>query len=247
MNGISDLPQYLIGVIAVILVPGPNSLYCLSVAGQHGSRAAYRAIVGILLGDSLLILATVFGAGALLHRYPYLFHGIKIAGGLYLAWLGLNLLKGGWLAWQTRRNTAPVTQKVAPRRIFHHALTLSLMNPKAILFFLSFFTQFVRADAPNPLYSFLILALILPPLAPVLWFAYAAWCAALQYLDYPMANNGIPFREQRRRLRQQRGNSLAYGSGVSLMTTVPLLNLIAMPVGVIAATLYWVRYLRQEN
>ena len=161
MNGISDLPQYLIGVIAVILVPGPNSLYCLSVAGQHGSRAAYRAIVGILLGDSLLILATVFGAGALLHRYPYLFLGIKIAGGLYLAWLGLNLLKGGWLAWQTRRNTAPVTQKVAPRRIFHHALTLSLMNPKAILFFLSFFTQFVRADAPNPLYSFLILALIL--------------------------------------------------------------------------------------
>ena len=161
MNGISDLPQYLIGVIAVILVPGPNSLYCLSVAGQHGSRAAYRAIAGILLGDSLLILATVFGAGALLHRYPYLFHGIKIAGGLYLAWLGLNLLKGGWLAWQTRRNTAPVTQKVAPRRIFHHALTLSLMNPKAILFFLSFFTQFVRADAPNPLYSFLILAVIL--------------------------------------------------------------------------------------
>ena len=93
----------------------------------------------------------------------------------------------------------------------------------------------------------LILALILPPLAPVLWFTYAAWCAALQYLDYPMANNGIPFREQRRRLRQQRGNSLAYGSGVSLMTTVPLLNLIAMPVGVIAATLYWVRYLRQED
>ena len=93
----------------------------------------------------------------------------------------------------------------------------------------------------------LILALILPPLAPVLWFAYAAWCAALQYLDYPMANNGIPFREQCRRLRQQRGNSLAYGSGVSLMTTVPLLNLIAMPVGVIAATLYWVRYLRQED
>jgi len=62
-----------------------------------------------------------------------------------------------------------------------------------------------------------------------------------------MATTGPPSREQRRRLRQQRGNSLAYGSGVSLMTTVPLLNLIAMPVGVIAATLYWVRYLRQED
>ena len=93
----------------------------------------------------------------------------------------------------------------------------------------------------------LVLALLLPPLAPVLWFAYAAWCAALQYLDYPMANNGIPFHEERRLLRQRRGESLAYGGAVSLMTTVPVLNLIAMPVGVIAATLYWVRHLRQEN
>ena len=93
----------------------------------------------------------------------------------------------------------------------------------------------------------LVLALLLPPLVPVLWFAYAAWCAALQYLDYPMANNGIPFHEERRLLRQRRGESLAYGGAVSLMTTVPVLNLIAMPVGVIAATLYWVRHLRQEN
>ncbi|SAM65504.1 Sulfate transporter, CysZ-type [Cardiobacterium hominis] len=91
----------------------------------------------------------------------------------------------------------------------------------------------------------LILALILPPLAPFLWFAYTAWCAALQYLDYPMANNAIRFREQRARLRQKRTDTLAYGGAVSLLTTVPVLNLIAMPVAVIAATLYWCRHLRE--
>ena len=92
----------------------------------------------------------------------------------------------------------------------------------------------------------LILALILPPLAPLLWFTYTAWCAALQYLDYPMANHGIRFHDQRTRLRQHRGDSLACGGAISLLTTVPLLNLIAMPVGVIAATLYWCRHLCED-
>ena len=91
----------------------------------------------------------------------------------------------------------------------------------------------------------LILALILPPLAPVLWFLYTAWCAALQYLDYPMANNAVPFRAQRARLRQNRADTLACGGAISLLTTIPVLNLVAMPVGVIAATLYWCRHLRQ--
>ena len=91
----------------------------------------------------------------------------------------------------------------------------------------------------------LVLALILPPLAPVLWFAYTAWCAALQYMDYPMANNGIRFRAQRQRLREKRGDVLACGGGISLLTTIPVINLVAMPVGVIAATLYWCRHLRE--
>ena len=63
MSGIHDLYQYILGAIAIILVPGPNSLYCLSVAGQYGARAAYHTIGGIVLGDSVLILSTIFGAG----------------------------------------------------------------------------------------------------------------------------------------------------------------------------------------
>lgn len=94
MLGITDLTTYIIGTVAVILLPGPNSMYCLTTAGQHGVKVAYRAVAGILLGDSLLILATVLGAGTLLKLYPALFHGIKLLGGLYLAYLGWNLLRG---------------------------------------------------------------------------------------------------------------------------------------------------------
>lgn len=161
MDGISNLGEYILGTIAIILLPGPNSLYCLSVAAQYGAKAASRAIAGIILGDALLILATVLGAGTLLKTVPALFNALKLAGGLYLAWLGFNLLKGAWHAWQTRRNTRPPTRTLQSRRFFRRALTLSLMNPKAILFFLSFFLQFVRPDAANPAWSFFILALIL--------------------------------------------------------------------------------------
>ena len=127
MFGITDLATYTIGVIAVILLPGPNSMYCLTIAGQYGIKPACRAVAGVLLGDSLLILATVLGAGALLKLYPALFHGIQLAGGLYLAYIGCNLLRGAVKKWQaTRLRTLPDTparqQPLAAPHAFKRAL-----------------------------------------------------------------------------------------------------------------------------
>lgn len=167
MLGVTNLPAYLLGVVIVILLPGPNSMYCLTMAGQHGIRAGYRSIGAILLGDSLLMLATALGAGTLLKLYPALFHGIKLAGGLYLTYIGWQLLKGAAKKWHTRFRqpetaATPVgTPTHAPQHIFKRALLLSLTNPKAILFFLSFFVQFVDPAYPHPLVSFLVLALLL--------------------------------------------------------------------------------------
>lgn len=165
MFGITDLATYTLGVVAIILLPGPNSMYCLTIAGQYGIKAAYRAVAGILLGDFLLILATVLGAGTVLKLYPALFHGIKLLGGLYLAYIGWNLLRGAAKKWRTQ---APkdVTNALKPtghgaHHVFKRALLLSLTNPKAILFFLSFFVQFVDPAYPNPALSFFVLALIL--------------------------------------------------------------------------------------
>ena len=83
MFGIINPLSYLIGTIILIIMPGPNSMFCLSVAAQHGARKAYRAVCGVLLGDLVLILLTVLGAGTVLKLYPALFHAMKLAGGLY--------------------------------------------------------------------------------------------------------------------------------------------------------------------
>lgn len=164
MFGITDLTTYVIGTVAVILLPGPNSMFCLSMAAQYGIKAAYRAIAGIILGDTLLMLATVLGAGALLKLHPTLFHLLKLAGGLYLAYIGWNLLHGAVRKWQLDTSKlmsdAPAAAQPVPH-IFQRALLLSLTNPKAILFFLSFFVQFVDPAYPHPALSFTVLAVIL--------------------------------------------------------------------------------------
>ena len=165
MFGITDLPTYLIGAIAVILLPGPNSMYCLAVAGQHGVKAAYRAVGGILLGDCVLLAATALGAGALLKAVPELFHAVKLVGGLYLAYIGWNLLRGAVKKWQAyfrpSETLAQVQNASAPQHVFKRALLLSLTNPKAILFLLSFFVQFINPAYAHPGLTFLALALIL--------------------------------------------------------------------------------------
>lgn len=165
MYGITDLTAYILGTIAIILLPGPNSLYCLSVAAAHGIGKGYRAIAGIFVGDGILILVTVFGAGSLLKLYPSLFNAIKLIGGLYLMYLGVKLLIGAYYTFSQRMILAQATPKLTVpathQNYFYRAMLLSLTNPKAILFFLSFFVQFVDPSYEHPLLSFLLLAVIL--------------------------------------------------------------------------------------
>ena len=76
--------------------------------------------------------------------------------------------------------------------------------------------------------------------APVLWVVFGSWLLSLEYFDYPMGNHDIVFAEQKRRLRERRGISLGFGGAVMIMTSIPIVNFIAMPVAVAGATLLWV-------
>ena len=163
MFGITDLTTYIIGTVLIILLPGPNSLYVMSVASRYGIQTGFWGALGVLTGDSILILLTIFGAASLLQAFPILFVILKIIGGAYLAYLGFKLLQGAYQTWNTPQQHAelpdlPQLDQVPPYRT---ALSISLLNPKAILFFLSFFVQFVKPDYAYPALSFLILAIIL--------------------------------------------------------------------------------------
>ncbi|GAA0800609.1 putative membrane protein [Spirilliplanes yamanashiensis] len=161
MWGITDLTTYVLGTIAIVLLPGPNSLFVASVAARQGVRAGYRGAWGVFLGDALLMVAAAAGAASVLTAYPPVFLVVKYAGAAYLAWLGLGILRG---ALRRRRDGAAAVAPAADATVrapFRRALLISLLNPKAILFFVSFFIQFVDPGYAHPALSFLVLGAIL--------------------------------------------------------------------------------------
>lgn len=84
-------------------------------------------------------------------------------------------------------------------------------------------------------------------IAPFLLFLFGAWMFALEYLDYPMGNNGALFRDIRKTMRKRRKVAYGFGSGVALFSSVPIINLFIMPVAVAGATALYVDYLRDET
>jgi leucine efflux protein len=161
--GVTDIWTYLIGAIGIILLPGPNSLYVLSVATARGVRAGYQGAFGVFVGDTILLCLTALGAASLLRTHPALFLVVKYAGAAYLTWVGINLIRGAIAKWRSGTPVevdadAAVTQMVANlQQPFKRALVISLLNPKAILFLLSFFVQFIDPTYDTPAVPFLIL------------------------------------------------------------------------------------------
>jgi leucine efflux protein len=163
MVGITNIWAYLLGTVAIVLLPGPNSMYVLSTAARRGVRSGYAGACGVFIGDAVLMTLSAAGVASLLRAEPALFLVVKYAGAGYLCWLGFGMLRG---AWGRRRHRAPeetvtpVAPAAAERDPFRRALMVSLLNPKAILFFVSFFIQFVRPGYVHPWLSFLTLGAI---------------------------------------------------------------------------------------
>lgn len=160
--GITDLATFILGTVFIVLLPGPNSLYVMTLASRHGVAAGYRGAAGIFAGDLVLMLLSTAGAASLLRSTPLAFMVVKYVGAAYLAWLGLGLVRAGWQQWKAEPAAAarPAASRLDPGRPFRTAFLISLMNPKAILFFVSFFIQFVDPGYAHPALSFLLLGLI---------------------------------------------------------------------------------------
>ncbi|MFF7812060.1 leucine efflux protein LeuE [Streptomyces sp. NPDC007945] len=165
MLGVTDLPTYLAGLVLIILLPGPNSLYVLSVAARKGTRTGYKAAAGVFTGDTILMTLAALGAASLLQTTPLLFTVVKYAGAGYLAWMAYGMLRAALATWRSRREPAEAAAEAAEtgpaERPYRRALVISLFNPKAILFLISFFVQFVDPSYAYPALSFLVLGTLL--------------------------------------------------------------------------------------
>lgn len=183
MYGITDPLTFLIGTIFVVLLPGPNSMFVLTVASMRGVGQGYRAACGVFVGDAILMSLAAMGAASVLYANPILFMILKYAGAAYLGYIGIGLLRAAWRHWRDPRQTGAQVRQGDPdlggsgehtkashrekkglphhmQRPFQRALLVSLINPKAIFFFLSFFVQFVDTRYAHPGLTFFVLGLI---------------------------------------------------------------------------------------
>ena len=154
--GVINVWTYLVGLFFIIIAPGPNSIYVLRTGATRGIGPGYKAALGVFVGDAILIFCAYLGIASLIRTTPAVHPGALPRRPLS-ALLGVKILHANFVA--RREGEASVVE--SGERYFSKALTLSLTNPKAILFYVSFFVQFVDFNYAHTWVSYLVLASML--------------------------------------------------------------------------------------
>ncbi|RTL04075.1 MAG: LysE family translocator [Lysobacterales bacterium] len=144
MTGIHDFPAFLLASVALAVLPGPDTLYVLGRTVAQGRRAGLWSLAGIGGGCLGHVAASALGLSALIAASPFAFELVKLAGALYLAWIGVQLLRE---AWQHAGDGVPLPAVAADEaggwQLLRQGVVTNLLNPKVGLFFISFLPQFV--------------------------------------------------------------------------------------------------------
>lgn len=148
--GVADYGAFVVAILVFLAIPGPGNLALITSTGKGGIAGGMGATLGVIAGDQVLLWAAVAGVSALMTAYPAAFHAVQWLGALYLAWLGARMLLA-------KPGTVPILQ-IKPRHYFRQALLITLLNPKAIVFYLAFFPLFVDPAQHQGLKTFGVMA-----------------------------------------------------------------------------------------
>ncbi|MFU6447685.1 LysE family translocator [Pseudomonas aeruginosa] len=156
-----DTSAFLIALAVVYLVPGPDMLLLFQTGARQGRRAALVTALGLALARACHVLMAATGLALLFRTAPWTFDLVRLLGAAYLAWLGLQMLRGGGLALPTSdAGSAPVVPH-ADRRALLRGLLTNLLNPKALLFCSVLLPQFVSPGAGSLAVQFAALGTVL--------------------------------------------------------------------------------------
>jgi threonine/homoserine/homoserine lactone efflux protein len=133
--GISDYGSFCLAIVLFLALPGPGTLALLTSTAKGGFRAGAAATFGVIAGDQVLLWLAVGGVAALLASHPTAFRWVQYGGAAYLAWIGLRLLLA------RPGDASPI--RIEPRDYAHQAFLITLLNPKAIVFYMAFFPLFI--------------------------------------------------------------------------------------------------------
>ncbi|MBD8122920.1 LysE family transporter [Pseudomonas lutea] len=150
MFGIIHYGTFIVSFIVLLILPGPGNFALITSTGKGGIKAGLAAISGVLVGDQILLWLAVAGVAAVLQTYPAAFHIVQIVGGLYLAYLGFKLLR-------SRSGSGPVVD-IKPYHYLRQTLVITLLNPKAVLFYMAFLPLFIDPDQHQGFITFGVLA-----------------------------------------------------------------------------------------
>jgi leucine efflux protein len=178
--GISDYGAFVAAIVLFLAIPGPGNLALITSTSKGGVVGGLMATLGVIAGDQVLMWLAVAGVAAVLSTYPAAFAAIQWAGAAYLAWLGFKMLSA-------KPGDAPVLN-IRPRQYFQQALAITLLNPKAIVFYMAFFPLFVDPQTHLGWVSFGVMAATIA----VLTFLYGLGMALLtHYLAERMRANPV--------------------------------------------------------
>jgi threonine/homoserine/homoserine lactone efflux protein len=135
MFGVTDYGAFVAAILVFLAIPGPGNLALITSTGKGGIAGGLAATLGVIAGDQVLMWAAVAGVATLLSAYPAAFHAVQWLGAAYLAWLGIKMLLA-------KPGAAPVLD-IQPGHYFRQAWLITLLNPKAIVFYMAFFPLFV--------------------------------------------------------------------------------------------------------
>ncbi len=150
MLGVTDYGAFVVAIIVFLLIPGPGNLALITSTSKGGVRGGVAATLGVILGDQVLMWLAVAGVAALLSAYPAAFHAVQWLGAAYLALLGAKMLLA-------KPGATPVLH-IKPHHYLRQALMITLLNPKAIVFYMAFFPLFVDPARHQGLTTFAFMA-----------------------------------------------------------------------------------------
>ncbi len=150
MFGVADYGAFVAAVIIFLAIPGPGNLALITSTGKGGVAGGLGATLGVIAGDQVLMWAAVAGVAALLLASPAAFFAVQWLGAAYLAWLGARMLLA-------KPGAKPILQ-IEPHHYFRQAAVITLLNPKAIVFYMAFFPLFVDPARHQGVLTFGVMA-----------------------------------------------------------------------------------------
>jgi len=169
MLGVTDYGTFVVTIIVFLLIPGPGNLALITSTSKGSIRGGLAATFGVIVGDQVLMWSAIAGVAALLSAYPNVFNAVQWLGAGYLAWLGGQMLLA-------KPGAKPVLQ-IHPHHYLKQALMITLLNPKAILFYMAFFPLFVDPVRQQGLTTYAFMAVTIA----VLTFLYGLTAVLLTH------------------------------------------------------------------